>query len=88
VRILSLSVCDDTRIHLVVNELRWANYGFRNQIAGRGIGIIVYHPSEEPSWRELAGDLVEELRSQWPDAVKFRDGNGSVVPMPVELDQR
>jgi len=84
-RLLYLSVCDDSRIHLLVNEQRWASDGYRNILEGRGIGIYIYRPADERAWRELAADLIADLQMRWPEAVRFRDGGGYVVPMPEEL---
>ena len=85
VRLLYLSLCDDSRIHVMVNEQRWASRGYRNVMEGRGIGIGIYGPPNEQPWRELAADLIVELQARWPETVKFRDGGGRIVPMPEDL---
>ena len=46
VRLLYLSLCDDSRIRVMVNEQRWASRGYRNAMAGRGIRDSHIWPTE------------------------------------------
>jgi hypothetical protein len=87
VRILYLSLCDSQTL-VLVNEERWSSQGYRNPMPGRGVGITMYHRSEEARWRSLADDLIERLRARWPDSVTFMDEAGRRVSAPPELPSR
>ena len=87
VRILYLSLCDSETL-VLVNEQRWSSQGYRNPMPGRGVGITMYHRSEDARWRSLADDLIERLRARWPDSVTFMDDGGRHVSAPPELPSR
>jgi hypothetical protein len=86
-RVLYLSLCDSETL-VLVNEQRWTSQGHRDPMPGRGVGITMYHRSEESRWRSLADDLIERLRVRWPDSLTFMDEGGRHVSAPPELPSR
>lgn len=84
VRTLYLSVCDDGTT-ISTSEQRWASQGYRNVLEGRGVGIFVYQTRESADWRTLARSLIDELEQRWPDQVRFRGGDGRLIPEPSDL---
>lgn len=81
VRMLYLSACTED-MTISAAEHRWASRGYRSLIDGRGVGINIYQPGESGGWQVLAEDLCERLESRWPGRVRFRNGEGQLIPRP------
>ena len=85
VRILSIDLCDE-RIHVSVNEIRWARYGYQSQSGHRGIVVFVYHPVDDRAWRGLSRQLIAALRTRWPERLRFRNEAGQLQSEPPAVD--
>lgn len=80
VSILSLSMCREPGLSIRSNEQYWAHRG-EGPVPGRGISIAVFSLYEDIDWIPVARKLVDGLEAQWPSKVRFRDGEGRIIPL-------
>lgn len=80
VSVLALSMCREPGVHVQTNEQKWHDSESAS-IPDRGISITVFQTSEEADWQELARPLVEELNREFPDQVRYRNGEGKLLPV-------
>lgn len=80
VSILALSMCREPGVHVRTNEQEWHD-SERASMPDRGISITVFQTSEEADWQELARPLVDELNREFPEQVRYRNGDGKLVPV-------
>jgi hypothetical protein len=85
VKILSLSECTASGIVISTNEQRWAHQNFAPPLLGYGVSIGVFDPNYDSYWLALAQELVAKLETEWAGKVRFRGGNGRIVPKPPQL---
>jgi hypothetical protein len=84
VKVLGLSACTE-QVVINVMDQRWASRNYAPLMPGRGVPVGIYDLTEGNAWRPLARELVDELGSQWPGKVRFRDGGGRFIPSPASL---
>lgn len=80
VSVLALSMCREPGVHVKTNEQEWHG-SERVSMPDRGISITVFQTSEEADWQGLARPLVEELNREFPEQVRYRNGDGKLVPI-------
>ncbi|MGJ5206565.1 hypothetical protein [Bradyrhizobium sp. HKCCYLR20261] len=80
---LSLSLCAEDGRVISVNEQIW--HTAHLPPSNRGVGVVIYDPRGGHDWPELARDLVAALEAKWNGKVRFRGGDGRLVPAPPEL---
>jgi len=80
VSLLSLSMCREPGLHVRTNEQEWYDSEFAF-MADRGISISLFQTSEAADWQQLARPLVEELNREFPNRVRYRNGDGELVPV-------
>jgi hypothetical protein len=86
VRVLALSLCNETGVNIEIREQRWASHNFEPLIQGRGVSVGVYELREGSGWEDIARDLVGRLEATWPGQLRFRDSLGRTVPIPKKLE--
>ena len=84
VQALYLSLCNERGVNITVNDQRWASRSY-NPFGGGGVPIGVYELQAGSGWEPLTRSLIGVLESSWPGSVRYRDGNGRVVPIPDHL---
>jgi hypothetical protein len=86
VRTLYLSLCNEAGAVITTAEQRWVSE--KNEWAPsktRGVYISAYDGRPASNSLQLARLLIAELEKKWPDAVRFRDGGGELIPKPDVL---
>jgi hypothetical protein len=83
VDMLYLSLCAEDAPVISVNEQHWLVGELPT--GDRGVGVVMYDPRGNHDWHPLARDLIAALDGKWSDKVRFRNGEGRLVPMPAEL---
>lgn len=80
VSVLSLSLCTEPDFTIGVNEQYWHHRG-GGIIPGRGLSIAIFSLDESFEWKPIAESLILEMRETWSTRVRFRDGNGRLIPV-------
>ncbi len=82
-RLLYLSLCRRDVLNIEVNEVRWADQGYRAASTGGGVSIGFYSRADRRAWSETARRLRTELASAWPGRVRFHGQDGRLSPTPI-----
>jgi hypothetical protein len=85
VKVLGLSACTEEGLVITADEQRWASRNYASPIEARGVPIGVFDLNDGTGWQPLARQLVAVLDSEWRGKVRFRDGNGRLVPESAVL---
>ena len=51
----------------------------------RGVQVRGYVTNEQTEWQPTSRELIEDLESEWPGFIRFRDKGGNVVARPSWL---
>ncbi|HEY1541748.1 MAG TPA: hypothetical protein VGG01_05020 [Xanthobacteraceae bacterium] len=82
VQVLNLSLCNDSGLNIEALQQLWHQV---KSVPANGVTIGIYVLRNGSQWRGIAHDLAARLESTWPGKIKFKDGNGRIVPAPTNL---